>query len=162
MIEQCITSAISGRIRLRHPCLRQAVWADQLRKAAGFLPGILALEINPRTGSLLLQYDPASLSQEMLIEIAEAWLEQLPSRGTASLPGAPASQAFFSADSRGCKVLRRIGRARLSKVVNRGMLFTLAASLGLAAVGRTGGHVVAGGVFLVCNTLHLYFFRNRL
>ena len=170
MIEQYITSAISGRIRLRHPSLRQACWAEQLRKAADFLPGIRALEINPRTGSLLLQYDPASLSQEMLIEIAEAWLQQLPppvktslrTSSSFTLSVLPDMSTVFPVVFRGRRMLRGVGRARLSKTVNRGMLVSLAASLALAAVGRIKGHVVVGGVFLVCTALHLYLFRNRL
>ena len=57
-IESCITSFVDGRVRLRHPSLKRAEDAEQVRGFLASLPGILRVTVNSRTGSLLLEYDP--------------------------------------------------------------------------------------------------------
>ena len=54
-----ILHATPGRIRLRLSALRgNAELAEQLQGGLGLVPGILAAEASPITGSLLLVYDP--------------------------------------------------------------------------------------------------------
>ncbi|HTU02803.1 MAG TPA: hypothetical protein VMG58_13335 [Candidatus Sulfotelmatobacter sp.] len=55
--------AIPGRIRLRLPALHgNPALAEQLRGGLGLVPGILAAEASPFTGSLLIVYDPGRYS----------------------------------------------------------------------------------------------------
>ena len=53
-IESYITSFVDGRVRLRHPSLKRAEDAEQVRGFLASLPGMLHVTVNSRTGSLLL------------------------------------------------------------------------------------------------------------
>lgn len=81
-------SVLPGRIRLRHPLLRDAArhqaLADRLRRLAD-------VEGNPATGSLLLRFDPADTGVDARIraEVAAA----LPAAALAATPSPPARAA---------------------------------------------------------------------
>ena len=64
-IESCITSFVGGRVRLRHPSLKRAEDAEQVRGFLASLPGMLRVTVNSRTGSLLLEYDPDQISRDL-------------------------------------------------------------------------------------------------
>ena len=49
-IESCITSFVDGRVRLRHPSLKRAEDAEQVRGFLASLPGMLRVTVNSRTG----------------------------------------------------------------------------------------------------------------
>ena len=68
-IESCITSFVDGRVRLRHPSLKRAEDAEQVRGFLASLPGMLRVTVNSRTGSLLLEYDPDQISREDLLAL---------------------------------------------------------------------------------------------
>ena len=145
-IESYITSFVDGRVRLRHPSLKRAEDAEQVRVFLASLPGILRVAVNSRTGSLLLEYDPARISREDLLSLAGQWAD------------------FASAQDEGARPprKRRFDRAKAIRFTNRGMLATLAASLAFGLAGRERGHVAAGGLFLLFNLAHLYTFRKAL
>lgn len=148
MIESFITSFMDGRVRLRHPALKRAEQAGQVRELLSALPGMLRVTTNPRTGSLLIEYDPARISREDLIELAGQW----------------EAWTVHTSGEEGRVVRRRCGidRAKAIRFTNRGMLATLAASLAFGAAGRERGHVLAGGLFLLFNLAHLYTYRKCL
>ena len=129
-IESCITSFVDGRVRLRHPSLKRAEDAEQVRGFLVSLPGMLRVTVNSRTGSLLLEYDPDQISREDLLALAGQWAD------------------FASAQDEAAPRKRRFDRARAIRFTNRGMLATLGASLAFGLAGRERGHVVAGGLFL--------------
>lgn len=144
-IESCITSFVDGRVRLRHPSLKRPEDAEQVRAFLASLPGMLRVAVNSRTGSLLLEYDPARISRDDLLSLAGQWAD------------------FASAKDEEAKPRkRRIDRAKAIRFTNRGMLATLAASLAFGLAGRERGHVVAGGMFLLFNLAHLYTYRKTL
>ena len=143
-IESCITSFVGGRVRLRHPSLKRAEDAEQVRRFLASLPGMLRVTVNSRTGSLLLEYDPDQISREDLLALAGQWA------------------AFASAQDEAAPRKRRFDRARAIRFTNRGMLATLGASLAFGLAGRERGHVVAGGLFLLFNLAHLYTYRKAL
>ena len=146
MIEKHITSFIDGRVRVRHPALRVEENAAPLRELLGSLPGMRQVAINSRTGSLLLEYDPARLSREDLLALAGQW------------------ETFVAAEAPAHRKKNVLGltRAQAIRYTHRGMLLSLAASIGFAALGRERGHIVAGGLFLLLNALHLHTFRKCL
>ncbi len=146
MLEQHVKSLIDGRVRVRHPALRHEKNAAPLRELLGCLPGMNRITINPRTGSLLLEYDPSLLSREDLLSLAGHW-EPVDATEKPARPRRKTS--MFT-------------RARIIRHTNRIMLLSLAASVGLAAMGRERGHIVAGGIFLLFNALHLHTFRKCL
>lgn len=74
-IESCITSFVDGRVRLRHPSLKRAEDAEQVRGFLVSLPGMLRVTVNSRTGSLLLEYDPDQISREDLLALAGQWAD---------------------------------------------------------------------------------------
>ena len=132
-IESCITSFV----RLRHPSLKRAEDAEQVRGFLASLPGILRVTVNSRTGSLLLEYDPDQISREDLLALAGQWADFASAQDEAAAP-------------------------RKRRFTNRGMLATLGASLAFGLAGRERGHVVAGGLFLLFNLAHLYTYRKAL
>ena len=74
-----ITSFVDGRVRLRHPALKDAATAELVCSVVGAVDGISAVQSNPRTGSLLIYYDAEKLTREQLLELAE--------QGAAFIPG---------------------------------------------------------------------------
>lgn len=57
-----IASSLPGRLRLRHRALRNSAQLDILHAAVARWRGVITVTANPRTGSLLIQYDPARLA----------------------------------------------------------------------------------------------------
>ena len=70
-IVDCITSFVDGRVRLRHPALKDRATAELVCTVVGGVEGITAVQANPLTGSLLIYYDAEKLSREQLLELAE-------------------------------------------------------------------------------------------
>lgn len=62
-LEAHIVSFTNGRVRLRHPALRQPEAHALLREALGCQDCFTALTFSARTGSILLEYDGRSLSR---------------------------------------------------------------------------------------------------
>lgn len=85
-IESCITSFVDGRVRLRHPSLKRAEDAEQVRGFLASLPGILRVTVNSRTGSLLLEYDPDQISREDLLALAGQWADFASAQDEAAAP----------------------------------------------------------------------------
>lgn len=159
-----VASFVDGRVRLRHPVLKKAGEAEEARLLLAALPGMRRVSVNPRTGSLLMEYDPVQISRDDLLVLAgqwKAWAAPAPEPGEAGQ--APKSANGGSGGA--CRAARRrygISRAQAVRFTNRGMLATLAASLALGAAGRERGHVIAGGLFLFFNLVHLYTYRKCL
>ena len=146
MIEEYITSCLEGRVRLRHPALREAATAGMLQPFLANLPGMRNVAINPRTGSLLLEYDSDQLRMQDLLELASGWEEQL----AGPEPSCPVRKEGALAG-----LLNR-------RALNRGMLVLLGVSLALGLTGRTGGHVATGGLFALLCGAHAYTWRKCL
>ena len=56
-MEECIRSIAPGRIRVRHDALKDAELAERVRGFLETKEGVRSASVNPRTGSLLLEYD---------------------------------------------------------------------------------------------------------
>jgi allophanate hydrolase subunit 1 len=72
-----IVHGLPGRLRLHLPALRaldpgQRDWLVLWQEALGDLPGIRAVELNPTTGSVLIRYDPARLTEQELVGFLHA------------------------------------------------------------------------------------------
>ncbi len=148
MIEDHIVSCIEGRIRLRHPALRDPENARLLRPILEGLPGMSTVAVNPRTGSLLLEYDPERLSMKDLLESASGLEAAL------SVP-----EIRPGAGGKGVAVCAGVSGRRL---LNRSMSALLVASVALALGGRMRGHVLTGGLFVLLTALHMYGRRRLL
>ena len=109
-IESCITSFVDGRVRLRHPSLKRAEDAEQVRGFLASLPGILRVTVNSRTGSLLLEYDPDQISREDLLALAGQWADIASAKMRRRHPGSGASTGPGPSGSRTGACWRRWAR----------------------------------------------------
>ena len=165
-IVDCITSFVDGRVRLRHPALKDKETADLVCTVVGGVEGITAVQANPLTGSLLIYYDAEKLTREQLLELAE--------QGAAFIPGlneeAPAETAEGeAAPRRACRVcapvdelLGFLTRRSTTKFIDRAMLVSLIASLAALPLGSRSVHAAAGGVFVSGVLQHLIAHRKAL
>ncbi len=180
----CITSFVDGRVRLRHPALKDSSTAELVRSAVRDVGGITSAEVNPLTGSLLIYYTPEKLSREQLLELAELAATLLPieeetldgepsdkvqerGKSEASVPaGLEKSLAeaknVLGALSSSDDILKRLTSRGLTSFVNRGMLAALGLSLAALPLRNTFLHVAAGGVFVGGVLQHLLAHRKSL
>jgi hypothetical protein len=66
-----IASFIDGRVRIRAEALKQVKTMSMAKSLVEARQGVLKVEGNLRTGSLLVYYDPAVITREMLLRAAE-------------------------------------------------------------------------------------------
>ncbi len=133
-----LASFIDGRVRLRHPALKNPASLALLERSALALEGVTEARGNPCTGSLLLTYNPAVLSREKLLRSAKQLQAFLP---------APAPKR------RSTQARRRLETALLSGA----MLATIAGTV----LGKTA-HLTAGSFLVAACARHLYLRRNHL
>ncbi len=62
-----ICSFIQGRVRIRDARFKDEETAQMVSRMIGEYPGVSTVKANPRTGSLLIEYDPAELDQEQAL-----------------------------------------------------------------------------------------------
>ncbi len=130
---------LPGRVRLRAPALRKALVVWPLQAEIEKLPGIQAAVFNPRVGSLLIRYDPATLPQERLLAVLDEHLPTgLPRPAAETIK---ASKPLLSPDER--------------KALAYAMLSTLGTSLLGLAIDSKKVHWVSGLLFLGGLLLHL-------
>lgn len=134
---------LPGRIRLRHPALRDQTRAEDARARLAAVPHVMEVAASPRTGSLLVRHAPGKDATLL------AALDTL----TAELDAAP-----------GCAVMGGKGAKRpiWPRYAKFGMMAALSTSLVLAALGRERAHIVTGLVFAACLSGHLTHHRKRL
>jgi copper chaperone CopZ len=72
-----VVSFVPGRIRLRFKELKNSVNAELVKSRIMEEPGITNVETNPRTGSVLIEYDTKTLPTEKLVEAGKRELAKL-------------------------------------------------------------------------------------
>jgi copper chaperone CopZ len=70
-------SFVPGRVRLRFSELKNRAAAESAKARILQTPGIRAVEVNPVTGSILIEYDLAVLPTEKLLQTGKQELEKL-------------------------------------------------------------------------------------
>lgn len=148
-----IVSAVPGRIRIRDSQLRDAARQERLGAVLAEIDGVVEVEGNPRTGSMLLRYTPEHTTRvEMEARISAAIAAELE-------PPPVAAQEEAS----GRRTLRRWQRdRRLNTWAKYGMLGSLGASLALAAAGSKKAHAAIGALFLGLLGIHMAVHRRHL
>ena len=146
MIDTYVTSSIQGRMRIRHPALRNERNALLLGNLLQSGSGILDIISNVRTGSLLIEYDPKATQAGELLTTFNNWLARV---GQTAPP--PAKAPLFASDRRAA-----------IRCLNRGMLATLTLSVLMSMVGRTRAHVISGGLFVAGALAHTWLNRKTL
>jgi hypothetical protein len=139
-----VAASIPGRMRLR-----PATGLPELAKRLLALDASCRTELHPRSGSLLLFYDPSRLPQAA----AEAAVRRLLTPAAASGEGvatAPRQRHYTRAS------------LKLNRYAKYGMLAGLGASLVYAATGSTRAHIWTGALFVACLGVHMAVHRHRL
>lgn len=157
-----IASFIDGRVRIRAEALKDPALMDQVLAALGARDGILSATPNPRTGSVLVLYDPAAVSRETLLTAALALEEQLRSLEEA---GANRKGATLLSRLRRGESWRGKRNGRLSPLTPRGESALMGALYLLTAVTGFGSrrtHVILGAAFAALAGIHLYDRRRCL
>jgi copper chaperone CopZ len=72
-----VVSFVPGRIRLRFEELKNSAAAESAKARIKEAPGITAVEVNPITGSILIEYDTKILPTEKLVETGRRELAKL-------------------------------------------------------------------------------------
>lgn len=140
-----IVSHLPGRLRLRDPGLRLPPRNEGLRVECGAWDGVIAVEGNPKAGSLLLHYDVTRIQPEdMEVRVAQR-LAVLLGHDSAIGSAAAFGEALWS----------------LNRPAKMGMLASLAASLLALSVGKKA-HAVFGALHLAFLTVHLANHRKKL
>ena len=167
-IVDCITSFVDGRVRLRHPALKDKATAELVCTVVGGVDGITAVQANPVTGSLLIYYDAEKLTREQLLELAEQGAAFIPGLNEEEAPAAETAEGE-AAPRKACKVcapvdevLQLLTGRGATKFVNRAMLVSLIASLAALPLGNRAVHTAAGGVFVGGVLQHLIAHRKTL
>ena len=167
-IVDCITSWVDGRVRLRHPALKDKATAELVCTVVGGVEGITAVQANPLTGSLLIYYDAEKLTREQLLELAEQGAAFIPGLNEEEAPAAETAEGE-AAPRKACKVcapvdevLQLLTGRGTTKFVNRAMLVSLIASLAALPLGNRAVHTAAGGVFVGGLLQHLLAHRKAL
>ncbi len=152
MIENCITSFVEGRIRVRHPIFTDELVVAQIQSLLQNLDGVESIQCNTRSGSLLLQYDADVLDKETLIGLLKQGEQWLFSTAPQEVEKKPCLATTF----------RNMTTREKRKLYNR----TMAVSLGMTAmaigVGNKRLHVLAGSVFLGLSLWHIKRMRKAL
>lgn len=146
MLEQCITSFFDGRMRLRHDGLRDPARVAMLTQMLPGLPGILSVNANARTGSLLITYDADALDKDAMLALLQQGERLLGMKDSAEAPS--------SCTPCSCR--------RWRQGVYKAMLASLGASVAFGFAGRSRPHLWAGGIFLALNAVHMWDKRRAL
>lgn len=109
------------------------------------------VEANPRTGSILVLYDPSRTHEQPLLRLlGQTTVTRVTSR--------KAQSAEAPRPTRRGRPLRM----QVNQVAKLGMIGSLGVSLGLAAAGAKKGHALAGGAFLAALAAHLTVHRQHI
>ena len=140
-----MVSFIDGRVRLRSPALRSEKSLAEIQSGLSAYPGVKKTESNARTGSLLVFYDPAAISRELLGMAVASLAGRLPA--PAPDPG-----------RRRCM----LSGIRLRKLETRLMCCGALTALAGAVAKAKPLHVAGGMLFFLLAGRHLYVRRKAL
>jgi hypothetical protein len=149
-----IASSIPGRLRLRAPGLRNPARLESLHAAIAKWSGVLAVETNPKAGSLLVRYDVRHLERTRIeARAATAAAKVLGTHATKVGAGGTAADARHHGGT---------PRVKANRWAKRGMLASLTVSLLLAAAGTKRWHALAGVAFMHALAVHLWAHRRHI
>ena len=163
-----VASLLDGRIRIRDEGQKKEPLASRVREALLAAPGVSSVEANPRVGSLLVLFSAAVTAVEKILKTVSDLLgiaaESPDSAEQAPSPGIPFAERASSATSQvRKKLLSLVGRAALAvppgakrRMVNIGMLASLAVSLAAAIFGLKKLHILTGIIFVALFGDHFY------
>ncbi len=148
-----IASFIDGRVRLRHEALKDSAKMSMVEAFVKSQNGVLSTISNPRTGSLLVEYDPGKIPRASLMLAAQALRAQL---------GIPSDDGCVGEGERRKKAEGCI----LSVLLNhKSEMLLLTGSMAATLVGGVANrrlHLAAGALFALLTAGHMYKRRGGL
>ena len=72
-----VRSFVDGRVRLRHPALRNENVLQRAAERLRALEGVQSVEGNAASGSVLIVYDSERIPRDRVIALGEAWATYL-------------------------------------------------------------------------------------
>jgi len=143
-----VSSFTDGRIRIRHPALSRADIITAIKDKLAATPGVYSAEINPRTCSLLLLYDPHALPREELMRQGTAWVREMEPR--------------VSTVKERCLGEFKQALPGGRKLLNRGMLAALGLTVLSGGTGSKALHLAAGSLLTILASVHTFRHRKGL
>lgn len=151
-----VASHIEGRVRIRDEGLKRESLLIRAKAALLAVPGVSGVEGNGRVGSLLVLYSAAVTGVERIMEAASDILGS----GEEAESAAESGRAFGNGSLAG-RVSLAISPRLKNRMVNIGMLASLALSLVAIVFDLKKLHLVTGMIFVALFGDHLYH-RGRL
>jgi len=149
-----LQSVLPGRIRARLPQGLPAETLDVIRASLDKAAAGSHMEYNPRSGGLLVTWQPGPKRDVAVLKVVEAHMTP----ETASAPGPlSAGIARVSELADGVKI-----PWPTMKTVKQGMAVSLGAALVALAFKSERAHIWAGGAFAALLSRHLYVYRKRV
>ncbi len=152
-----VSSLLDGRVRIRDEGLKREQLASRIREALLATPGVSVVEANPRTGSLLVIFSAALTAVEKILKTVSDLLGS-----TENLNGGVEAAKSSGILPLGSKMSFTIPPGAKRRLVNLGMLVSLALSLAAAVFGFKKLHILAGIVFVALFGDHFYQKREVL
>ena len=138
-----IASFYDGRVRIRMEALRNPANMVMVENFIKGQDGVLEIVANPRTGSLLVLYDPEKIPRDTLLSAAQALEAQLPASGGPARKHCGCCKPF-------------------SRKTETGLLAGLYAATLAGGFVSSRVHVTAALLFTALAGLHLYNRRQLL
>jgi len=146
-----VASLLDGRVRIRDEGLKREQLVSRIREALLATPGVSIVESNPRVGSLLVIFSAALTAVDKLLKMVSDLLG--PTENPNGGGEAPKSSGILPL---GSKLSFTIPPGVKRRLVNLGMLTSLALSLAAAVFGFKKLHILAGIVFVALFGDHFY------
>lgn len=68
----CYVHEVPGRLRVKTPLAKGQAWmAQRIEEMVKSIPGVYAVNVNPTTGSILLNYDSTTVNSKGILELLE-------------------------------------------------------------------------------------------
>lgn len=152
-----VASLLDGRVRVRDEALKREPLATRVRDALLATPGVAAAEVNPRVGSMLVLYDATLAAVDQILETVAGLLgTSVQASGETAAPKRPARMPLSGGLS------LSLSPAMKKRVVNIGMLASLALSVAAAVLDFKKLHILAGILFLALFGDHLYMRKEHM
>lgn len=154
-----LRSRLPGRIRVRHPALRARARHAELAAELARWDGMISVEGNPSTGSLLLHYDAKRCAPaHMEVRVAEAAAAVI---GLTAEPPTPEPVPAPPEAAAPRKKSPRNGLRQLNRAAKFGMMASLPLSLAALAFSKRT-HAAAGAAFVALVLVHMTANRRYL
>ncbi len=162
-----IVSFVPGRMRMRHPLLKNAELGADISDFLRTIPGIEQVSTKTLTGSLLIEYDSEQLSDDQingLLAQGEEWLNENSQNADIAynLPEQSLNISSIIDKFSNCLNLNIISNAHKRKLLKRCLAVSFSATLASLLVNSSKLHVIAGGAFALLAFDHVWQRRRAL